>query len=169
MNLKSALKELENLYKQLEKEVTPIEKIHAQRLNCKKGCFDCCVDEISVFEIEAENIKSRYAEFLKNEKAGPLGACAFLDKDGGCRIYEDRPYVCRTQGLPLRWIQEQKDGNYVELRDICPLNETDQKIEYLKPTECWLIGPFEEKLAQLQIQLDGGEFRRVELRSFFEK
>ena len=38
------------------------------------------------------------------EGAGPEGACAFLDGEGGCRVYPDRPYVCRTQGLPLRWI-----------------------------------------------------------------
>ncbi|MBK7707050.1 MAG: hypothetical protein IPJ30_15135 [Acidobacteria bacterium] len=49
------------------------------------------------------------------------GACAFLDQDA-CRIYPDRPYVHRTQGLPLRWIEDDLEEAF-KYRDICPLNE----------------------------------------------
>lgn len=168
MNLIEALNNLSEIYKELDSEVARLETVHSERLKCKSGCNDCCIDDISVFDIEAQNIKSKHPELLSTESPSPLGACAFLDKNGNCRIYDDRPYVCRTQGLPLRWITEQPDGEYVEMRDICPINETDEQIEYLKPSDCWTIGPFEEKLAQLQIQIDGGEFRRTAMRSLFK-
>ena len=78
------------------------------------------------------------------------GACAFLDVDGGCRIYADRPYVCRTQGLPLRWLEDQEE-HAVELRDICPLNEVGEPIERLPAQDCWTLGLFEERLARLEL------------------
>ena len=41
--------------------------------------------------------------------------CPALDGDGACRIYEHRPLVCRTFGLPLRNADEY-------IGDICDLN-----------------------------------------------
>src|SRR5512134_1307867 len=78
---------------------------HAARLQCRRGCASCCVDDITVFEVEAERIRAHHAELLASGQSHLPGACAFLDDEGGCRIYADRPYVCRTQGLPLRWIE----------------------------------------------------------------
>jgi Fe-S-cluster containining protein len=43
--------------------------------------------------------------------------CAWLDASGRCGIYEVRPLVCRTHGLPLVF---EEDGRM--LRDVCPLN-----------------------------------------------
>jgi hypothetical protein len=99
----------------------------------------------------------------------PKGGCAFLDQEGACRIYEHRPYVCRTQGLPLRWIEQYPDGTTAELRDICPLNDQGRPVESLPASECWAIGPFEGNLARLQARVDGGPPYRVLLRSLFEK
>jgi Fe-S-cluster containining protein len=45
-------------------------------------------------------------------------ACPNLDESGLCMMYEHRPIVCRTFGLPIR------DGaNYIG--DICELNFTE--------------------------------------------
>lgn len=44
--------------------------------------------------------------------------CPALEEDGRCRIYESRPLVCRTFGLPIR------DGAQY-IGDICELNFTD--------------------------------------------
>ncbi len=53
-------------------------------------------------------------EFFKRTDSTP---CPNLDDSGACMIYESRPLVCRTFGLPLR------DGKrYVG--DICELNFT---------------------------------------------
>jgi len=81
--------------------------------------------------------------------------CAFLDDAGACRIYSHRPYVCRSQGVPLRWTDEDEAGDLVELRDICPLNEAGTPIEALPAESCWSIGWAETALAQLQSSLDG--------------
>ncbi len=70
-----------------------------------------------------------------------------LDADGACRIYEVRPYVCRTQGLPLRWVEAA-----VERRDICPLNEPGEPIEELPEDACWELGPIEERLAATELE-----------------
>ena len=130
----------------------------------------CCVDDLTVFEVEAENIRRSHAELLKNGAAHAAGACAFLNAEGACRIYGDRPYVCRTQGLPLRWLDEDAQGDFIELRDICPLNDEGdvEPIEELPPEECWSIGPAEEQLARLQSQFSAGKLARVPLRALFD-
>jgi hypothetical protein len=56
----------------------------------------------------------------------------------------------------------------VEMRDICPLNETDELIEKLPEEHCWSIGPFEERMARLQVNLDG-RLGRVPLRKLFRR
>jgi uncharacterized protein len=156
------LSQLQTFYKTLEKETTRLEKTHAERLQCKKGCAACCVDDITIFSIEAENIKTKNKAFFAKESPHALGKCAFLDQNEGCRIYKTRPYVCRTQGLPLRWIQEK-----IEYRDICPLNENDEPVEEIPSQHCFTFENYEEQLAILQIKFDGGSLERTMLRDLF--
>lgn len=160
------------LYHDVDSASGPLVILHEGRLQCRRGCCDCCVDDLTVFEVEAQNIRRRHEALLETERPHPRGACAFLDEAGACRIYADRPYVCRTQGLPLRWLDEDETGEFVEYRDICPLNdspESDQydPIEDLPAGECWTIGPIEERLARLQLQQGNGQLTRVPLRSLF--
>jgi len=136
-------------------------------LQCRRGCASCCVDELTVFEVEADRIRESFAKLLETGEPGPVGGCAFLDGEGACRIYEARPYVCRTQGLPLRWLEEDEEEEVVELRDICPLNAETTPPETLDEEACWTIGPFEERLAELQAAADGGAMRRLPLRDLF--
>jgi len=125
--------------------------LHAERLRCARGCHGCCVDDLTVFQIEADRIRAHHAELLATGAPHPEGACAFLDAEGACRIYAHRPYVCRTQGLPLRWIDE-VEGELAELRDICPLNEPGEPIEELPEDACWELGPIEERLAATELE-----------------
>jgi Fe-S-cluster containining protein len=165
-NLEKSIEKLKLFYQTVDSLTTELEKTHAERLNCKKGCSACCVDDITVFEIEAENIRANNLEFLKNAEPNEKGMCAFLDKNGACRIYVDRPYVCRTQGLPLRWFDE-FENDLVEFRDICPLNENDDPIEAIAEENCWTIGEFEAKLAELQNEFSSGTMKRIKLRDLF--
>lgn len=82
--------------------------------------------DLSVFQVEADSIRewfsglpagkrSQLEELWSKDK--PSEACAFL-VDDACTIYEARPLICRTQGLPLRFVE----GGQGFL-DICPLNE----------------------------------------------
>lgn len=124
------------------------------------------MDGLTVFDVEAEPIRLGHAGLLATGVPHAEGACAFLDPEGACRIYAQRPYVCRTQGLPLRWIEEQ-DGEPVELRDICPLNEAGEPIEQLLVEACWTVGPVEERLARLQLASARTASGRTSLRALF--
>ena len=96
------------------------------KMECKKGCSQCCMTDISIFQLEADRItdyvqsldKNQQLElkerFLKPEKTG---ACVFLIEDE-CSIYSARPLICRTQGLPLFLSSENS-------LDFCPLNFKD--------------------------------------------
>lgn len=141
----------------------PVERANQDRLKCTSGCADCCVDGLTVFEIEADEIAEHHPDVLE-EEPHPPGGCAFLDGERRCRVYEHRPYVCRTQGLPLRWLEEDEETDEVfEARDICPLNAEGTPLEELATEECWSIGPFEERLARQQ-----NDGKRVALRSMFD-
>ncbi len=142
---------------------------HRERLRCARGCHACCVDGLTVFEVEAERIRLQHADLLRSALPHPAGGCAFLGDAGECRIYPDRPYVCRTQGLPLRWLEVVAHEETVERRDICPLNEAGEPIEGLPADACWTLGPFEDRLRQLQEATDGGRGRRVALRALFQR
>ena len=159
---------LKQLYSAIELKTKRLEQVHQTRLNCRKGCSGCCVDEITVWNVEAENIRLTHPALLSDELPNTKGGCAFLASNGACRIYHSRPYVCRTQGLPLRWFDEIEDEIY-EFRDICPLNEDvgDEPIENLAEHDCWTIGDAEAALADLQREFENGEMRRVPLRELF--
>ena len=163
------LSDLARFYEEVDRGVEQLNTLHAARLVCRKGCHDCCVEGLTVFEVEAENIRRHHAKLLIEAGPYPEGACAFIDPSGACRIYEHRPYVCRTQGLPLRWVDQLSDGVSVEMRDICPLNNQGQPVEDLSAEACWMIGPFEDRLARLQIAADGGNLRRIALRAMFRQ
>jgi Fe-S-cluster containining protein len=148
------------LHARVDEAVAKLAAIHRDRLACRRGCIGCCVDELTVFEVEAERIRRTFPELLAHGTPHPPGRCAFLDETGACRVYEARPYVCRTQGLPLRWIDEEQQA---ELRDVCELNDGEPGIETLESEDCWTIGPFERELADLQMK-SSGHLRRVALR-----
>jgi Fe-S-cluster containining protein len=160
-----ALAALARLHARIDARAAELTALHGARLQCKRGCSGCCVDGITVFAIEAERIRARNEQLLASAEPHAPGACAFLDAAGACRIYADRPYVCRTQGLPLRWIDEEREA---ELRDICPLNEAGAPLEELPEDACWTLGEAEARLAELQ-RAFGRAGERVALRALFER
>ncbi len=137
---------------------------NTERLRCRRGCASCCSDDLSVLPVEADRIRAEHAELLETGEPHPEGACAFLDAGGGCRIYDSRPYVCRTQGLPLRWLEEDEAGEIVEERDICPLNLEGEPLAELSDDACFTLGPFEHRLVQL-----ARSDQRVRLRDLFSR
>jgi hypothetical protein len=158
--------DLADLHRQVDEQAAALELRHGSRLQCRPGCTPCCQDGLTVFEVEAAHIRRHHGDLLASGRPHPAGACAFLDEQGACRIYDHRPYVCRTQGLPLRWVDEGDDGPLVEYRDICPLNENGPSVERLSEDDCWTLGPTEGHLARLQ-QRAGNGSRRVALRELF--
>lgn len=159
---------IEAFHREVDAAVRPLETEHGARLRCRRGCSSCCVDGIRVFEIEADLIRRHHTQLLERGTPHAEGACAFLDAGGACRIYDQRPYVCRTQGLPLRWVDEEAA---VESRDICALNEPGGPDLVQLPAEsCWTLGPREAQLATLEAERSGRWPRpsdRVALRDLF--
>jgi hypothetical protein len=160
---------VERVHGLVDELVTPLVAAHGSRLSCRSGCNGCCSDGLSVFAVEAAVIARHHDDLLAHGTPHAEGACAFLDDEGACRVYEHRPYVCRTQGLPLRWLERDDDGGPVEARDICPLNAEGPAIEELGKGECWTIGPFEERLGTRQASIDDGKGERIALRALFER
>ena len=85
---------------------------------CKSGCTGCCHTQVSVTSDEAHLLAQRVKEgvsidleLLKLQmKAGDSSElfkelpyaqrrCVFLSESGTCKIYEDRPSVCRTNAV----------------------------------------------------------------------
>lgn len=158
---------VESLHGVVDELVAPVVAAHGPRITCHAGCHDCCSDGLSVFAIEAAVIERHHGDLLTNGAPNEAGGCAFLDEQGQCRVYEHRPYVCRTQGLPLRWLERDEEGEPAEVRDVCPLNAEGPPLEELDAGACWTLGPFEERLAKRQAGTDDGEGRRIALRSLF--
>lgn len=151
------------------------------KLTCHRGCRDCCEDDLTVFEIEAELCLRYHSELLDHGIPAPKGRCAFLGSADECRIYAERPYVCRTQGLPLRWYEETETGEILEEHATCRQNSiesvapsalerhTQVHLPTLRDSDFWLIGPYEERLSVIQGNLDHEQYFRVPLRALFSK
>lgn len=101
-----------------------IEGEFAGHLACRAGCDGCC-RHISVFRVEALALAAALND-LPAEEAGRIRErarrssadtpCPLLE-GGICLLYEARPIICRTHGLPLLTIREGKRAV-----DFCPMN-----------------------------------------------
>lgn len=113
------------LIEYVDKKIKKLEKIHSDNLVCKKKCSSCCLDT-SVLPIEFFSILN----MLKQKNIVPEeenGNCIFLKKDL-CTIYEMRPLICRTHGLPLAYGEDEDPLK----RNIsfCELNFTKEVPEF---------------------------------------
>lgn len=158
MNEAEALAWVRRLHALVDDLVAPLQ---VQAPACRRGCAGCCQDGVTVFEIEAARLLADAPELFHGDPAST--GCALLGPGGECRAYAARPYVCRTQGLPLRWAE-----GGVEHRDRCPLNDAAGELLALPPEACWTIGPVEARLRAVQVAVDGGAARRVALRALFD-
>jgi Fe-S-cluster containining protein len=88
-------------------------------VSCKKGCSACCHMEVEVTNYEAEILKEVVVAGYKinrerlqaqskrglQDKAWREGMrnsnnpCVFLDDEGSCGIYENRPVMCRRHSV----------------------------------------------------------------------
>jgi hypothetical protein len=109
-------------------------------LSCHHGCTGCCQVRLSVSPVEAAAVQEAVMALPESERHSLLknddpqsGACVMLRPDAatglsGCAIYESRPLVCRSQGLPLQYPEGLIPAESVRLRTKagsvtwCPLN-----------------------------------------------
>jgi uncharacterized protein len=115
-----------NLVAKVDSLCTDIMKQCADSLSCRKGCDACC-RHFSIFWVEAvslakyvANLPRKQAAFLRAKAQNLSGqdVCPLLE-NGVCTIYETRPIICRTHGLPIL-----TRGNTKHIIDFCPRNFT---------------------------------------------
>jgi hypothetical protein len=95
----------------------------AGEIACRAGCSGCC-REITLFPVEAAALLAALAA-LPAETAAKLATTAAdvtndscpLLAEGLCLVYDSRPIICRTHGLPL--LLKVDGENRV---DFCPEN-----------------------------------------------
>lgn len=96
----SLLAEYGALREKVDAKVAEVTDRRRDDIACRRGCSDCCAPGLTVLPVEAYAIE----EHLSGGVLLPeprQDRCAFLDRDGGCAIYEARPILCRTHGLPI--------------------------------------------------------------------
>jgi Fe-S-cluster containining protein len=102
-----------------------------EQFACRPGCESCCHTRFSVFEVEAAPIREALAtlglddpetrrRLRERGQESQLRACA-LRLDGRCSVYEQRPLICRSHGLPIGVRESDEPGSPLRL-DHCPLN-----------------------------------------------
>ncbi len=96
-------------------------------ITCESGCSGCCHVHLSVVGTEFERLSNEVV-MLSDEQQDAIrdrveagrddSRCLLLDDDGRCRVYDARPMICRSHGLPLL-------AGKPPRRDVCPLNFED--------------------------------------------
>jgi len=121
-----ALQEI-NKYIELRTDISELSDklsaLHKKEMACKKGCSSCCMN-FQVLPVEYFSILNQLKENPPQQlKELDVEAedCSFLTEDV-CQMYEARPIICRTHGLPLLFMNE--EGDAWEL-SACPMNFTD--------------------------------------------
>ena len=108
-----------------------IQGYYKNHITCKKGCSSCCIKDRTVIPIEAYFIKEHLNPEIINSaiQNNEHNQCLFL-KNELCLMYEFRPLICRTQGLPLMYHSLEGDDATYEL-SVCELNFTNYKEDSL--------------------------------------
>lgn len=95
-------------------------------LACRPGCAACCVPGLGVTRVEADRLRAHLAglaaerrdELRARARRGDPARCVALEPDGRCGVYEARPLVCRSHGVPVRV----RDGRGLPVVGACELN-----------------------------------------------
>ena len=99
-----------------------------ERITCRVGCSSCCTS-ISIFPVEAAAMRhalhnlpeEQIREIRRNTSEHAAGERCPLLFNHHCMLYEARPIICRTHGLPILYTA---DG--VRSSDCCPLNLSEE-------------------------------------------
>jgi Fe-S-cluster containining protein len=153
----------EELVAQTDAMATRLSARYDAHLACRAGCSVCCQHHLAVFPVEAMHIGTALAALPigvrqrleqqahrvnEQEALGASVACPML-VDERCSIYESRPLICRTQGLPL--LLETADGE--QEVDFCPLNfTTPEAVEDLEEQQLVPLDELTLKLALVNLQ-----------------
>ena len=145
----TCIQDYHQLLTALDAETARIGALHTAALSCGPGCASCC-QAFSVLAIEAACIREAIdalpaasREHLARTLAENPDRCPLLI-DGLCSVYTTRPVICRTQGLPLAYVDEEREAIEVSA---CPLNFPDEYA--FAPEGLLFLDGFNARLAEL--------------------
>jgi uncharacterized protein len=153
-----------NLLRKVDSLFETVKRRHEHSFKCMSGCYGCCQPGLSVSEIEWARIN----EWLQNDPdtrakihdlkqmLNQKDFCRLLDRDGRCSIYEVRPLICRSHGMPVSWTNDTGDSNQGELRDVCPLNFTGESLDDLSSSDVLSLDKINTLLSLINRQYDEG-------------
>lgn len=145
----TCIQDYHHLLAALDAEIARIGELHAATLSCGPGCASCC-QAFSVLPIEAACLREAVAA-LPSASQARLGQnleenadrCPLLIDDL-CSVYAARPVICRTQGLPLAYVDEEREAIEVSA---CPLNFPDEYA--FAPESLLFMDGFNARLAEI--------------------
>ena len=149
---------------------------HVDQFKCMAGCFGCCQAGLSVSNVEARRI----AGWLIDNPAVAVKIrdrtqmldnpdyCSLLDSAGSCSIYEVRPLICRSHGMPVSMEEGSEviggdvndHSNYLltsqtdDLRDVCPLNFEGVNLESISRDDVLSLEKLNVLLSLINIDFD---------------
>ncbi|HEY6838014.1 MAG TPA: YkgJ family cysteine cluster protein [Geobacteraceae bacterium] len=124
MNAKEELANYRQLVAKVDELCGHVTEAFRQNIACRPGCISCC-RHLSLFPVEAVAVAYALRELSpaqaariheKAQHASPDDPCPLLDDDL-CLLYDARPLICRTHGLPIMTCEG--DKQHV---DFCPMN-----------------------------------------------
>jgi len=170
-NTKTKYRQLRN---EIDKLSAKLEKEHKKHLSCKSGCDLCCMD-YSIFPVEfysiLDELKNQKFQQTPPEKNKNDQACVFL-KNHRCSIYEIRPIICRTHGLPLLYANNKGEWEL----SACELNFREFDLENFTTENTFPQDKFNSKLFLLNKtfisefdQIKYGEFDLIPIKNLVKK
>jgi Fe-S-cluster containining protein len=130
------------------------------QFQCQRSCYACCQPGLTISNIEATRIREWLSEnadvFAKIRDSSTMmndkNYCPLLDKSGLCSIYEVRPMICRSHGMPVSW--GASEGGSQEERDVCPLNFEGVNLQSLSKMDVLSLDKLNVLLSLINRQFD---------------
>ncbi len=98
-----------------------------EQITCSDGCSSCCT-AITLFPVEAAALRDAL-DSLPEQEADSIRQHVSRNASGErcpllshhhCLLYNARPVICRTHGLPITYTEDHQHKS-----DCCPLNLTE--------------------------------------------
>jgi len=145
-----------------------LSSLHKGHMQCRKGCDLCCMN-YRIFPVEYFAIQQALQQKPVETQESKEGSCIFL-KDHACQVYEHRPVICRTHGLPLLFMNDDQ----WEL-SACELNFTEFDDEEFSAENTFPQDQFNSRLFMINKEfiaankLDYSEFDLLDMKDLHSR
>lgn len=153
---------------EVEREFDEIRGRHASSIACRAGCNACCRARLSIPLVEAEMLadalrglpRERRRELARRADDPAREMCPALDDDGTCGVYEHRPLICRSFGVPAR-----RRGPVAIVDppkfDVCDLNFVGVRLDRLEERDVLDQTALDREVARIDADHGGSPDERV--------